>query len=300
MKKTLVVIAGPTAIGKTELAIQVAQHYQTEILSADSRQFYKEMSIGTAKPTQEELSSASHHFINSLSVQQEYTAGQYEKDAITLLEKLFKKHEVVILTGGSGLYVNAVCYGIDKLPNAEPVLREKLEDRLEKEGIESLQQELKTLDPDYYNNADIQNPRRLIRAIEVCLSTGKPYSEQRKGEQKQRDFNIIKIGLETEREKLNKRINLRVDRMMKDGLLDEVKELIQYQQLKALQTVGYVELFAYLNEEISLEEAVEKIKVNTRRYAKRQMTWLKKEKDINWFSIEQKENILPLLQLKLK
>jgi tRNA dimethylallyltransferase len=281
--KTLIVIAGPTAIGKTALAIQIAQHYQTEIISADSRQFFKEMSIGTAKPNTQELAAAPHHFINSHSITEEVSVGTYEKEAIHKIEPLFQKHDVLVMVGGSGLYVNAVLYGFDEIPKADESIREKLNQQFIKEGIESLQKQLLELDPTYYKEVDIRNPQRVIRALEVCMCSGKPYSSFRKTENKARNFEVTLIGLDVEREKLYERINQRVDLMMEEGLLEEVKSLQEHQHLNALKTVGYTELFKYLNNECSLPEAVEKIKQNTRNFAKRQLTWFRKNEELIWF-----------------
>jgi tRNA dimethylallyltransferase len=281
--KTLIVIAGPTAIGKTALAIQVAQHYQTEIISADSRQFFKEMNIGTAKPNAQELAAAPHHFINSHSINQEVSVGNFEKEAIQKIEELFLKHDVLVMVGGSGLYVNAVLYGFDEIPKADEIIREKLNQQFIEEGIESLQQQLLELDPTYYKEVDIRNPHRVIRALEVCICSGKPYSSFRKTDNKARNFEVTLIGLDVEREKLYERINQRVDLMMEEGLLEEVKSLQEHQHLNALKTVGYTELFKYLNNECSLPEAVEKIKQNTRNFAKRQLTWFRKNEELIWF-----------------
>jgi tRNA dimethylallyltransferase len=281
--KTLIVIAGPTAIGKTALSIEVAQHYQTEIISADSRQFFKEMSIGTAKPNTQELAAAPHHFINSHSINQEVSVGTFEKEAIQKIEELFQKHDVLVMVGGSGLYVNAVLYGFDEIPKADESIRNKLNQQFIEEGIETLQQQLLELDPAYYNEVDIRNPLRVIRALEVCMCSGKPYSSFRKTENKARNFEVTLIGLDVEREKLYERINQRVDLMMEEGLLEEVKSLQEHQHLNALKTVGYTELFKYLNNECSLPEAVEKIKQNTRNFAKRQLTWFRKNEELIWF-----------------
>jgi tRNA dimethylallyltransferase len=296
--KTLIVIAGPTAIGKTALAIQVAQHYQTEIISADSRQFFKEMSIGTAKPNSEELAAAPHHFINSHSINQEVSVGTFEKEAIQKIKELFQKHDVLVMAGGSGLYVNAVLYGFDEIPKADESIRNKLNQQFIEEGIETLQQQLLELDPTYYKEVDIRNPQRVIRALEVCICSGKPYSTFRKTENKARNFKVILIGLELEREKLYERINHRVDLMMEDGLLEEVKSLQEHQHLNALKTVGYTELFKYLNSECSLPEAVDKIKQNTRNFAKRQLTWFRKNEELIWFKPDYIE-ILSFIKDKL-
>jgi tRNA dimethylallyltransferase len=295
-QKNLIIIAGPTAIGKTALAIQIAQHYQTEIISADSRQFFKEMSIGTAKPNPQELAAAPHHFVNSNAIHDTFNVGDFEKQAIAKIEDLFQKHDVLVLVGGSGLYINAVLYGFDELPKADEELRNQLNQQLAYQGIESLQKQLQDLDPIYYQEVDIQNPQRIIRALEVCISTGKPYSSYRKTENKNRSFNSIIIGLDMEREQLYKRINHRVDLMMEEGLLEEVKSLQEFQHLNALKTVGYSEIFKYLNGEWTLDQAIDKIKQNTRNFAKRQLTWFRKNEGIIWFDAADQEAIFLYLK----
>ena len=292
MKKTLITIIGPTAIGKTSVAIKVAEHFHTEIISADSRQFYKELKVGTAKPTEEELNKVRHHFINSLSIQDPYNVGQFETDTIQFLQTIFKKHDVVVMAGGSGLFVNAVCHGLDELPESDPDLRCELKKLSDENGIEALQEKLSGLDPEYYESVDRSNPHRLIRAIEVCMMTGMKYSDLRKKEKKEREFICIKIGLDDDREKVYTRINERVDEMMQNGLLDEAKKFYSLRHLNALQTVGYRELFDFLEEKISFEEAVGLIKRNTRRYAKRQLTWFRKDEGINWFLPVEQESML--------
>lgn len=295
MVKTLIIIAGPTAIGKTALAIRLARYYKTEIISADSRQFYKEMAIGTAKPNREELSAVKHHFIDSHSVMDTFTAGDFEKEALKILENLFRKHDQVIMVGGSGLFINAICNGFDELPVATDQIRQQLNRDLEEQGIEYLQEKLKTSDPVYFSEVDIHNPQRLIRALEVYQTTGKSFSSYRTKTRKPRPFNTINIALNTDREQLYDRINLRVDQMIEAGLVDEVKSLLKYRHLNALQTVGYSEIFEYLNGKCSLEEAVKNIKQNTRRFAKRQITWFKKSEDIRWFDPADYNNILNYL-----
>ncbi len=281
-QKYLISIVGPTAVGKTAAAIQLANHYQTEILSADSKQLFREISIGTAKPTDEELAQAHHHFINSHQVTEAFSVGDFEKQGLIILKKIFEQHNVAIMAGGSGLYVNAIINGFDDLPAAPPEIREKLNQLLSTEGIEVLQQKLFNADPVYYNQVDLNNPQRLIRALEVFESTGKPYSSFRKGSIAKRDFNIVKIGLDLPREELYNRINKRVDTMIADGLIDEVKALTQYRHLNALNTVGYTEVFDYLDGKTDLATAIAMVKQNTRRFAKRQLTWFKKDKDIQW------------------
>lgn len=292
--KKLIVIVGPTAIGKTSLAIRLANQYNCEILSADSRQFFKEMAIGTAKPTPEELAAAPHHFVDFISVTERYTAGQFEKDAIQKLEELYSKNDIAILVGGSGLYVDAVCKGIDEIPSNNSI-REQLNLEYEQNGLAPLQKELEKSDPKIWETINQHNPQRIIRALEVCRHTGKPYSFYRKGEPKQRDFEIIKIGLDTDREIVYDRINRRVDIMLKEGLLEEVKVLIPYKHLNALNTVGYKEYFSYFNNEISLEEATELLKKNTRNFAKRQLTWFRKDKKTHWFKPSEFDKIAELI-----
>lgn len=282
--KYLIVIAGPTAIGKTNLAIQLAKEFNTVVISADSRQFYKEMTIGTAKPLPQEMQGITHFFINSHSVMQELNAGNYEKEALQLLEDLYKTHQTVVLVGGSGLFINTLLNGVDDLPEKDETLRVRLNKTLEKEGIVILQNQLKELDEEYYNQVDISNPQRVIRAIEVCLLSGKKYSELRKNSQKSRAFISIKIALDMPREELYERINKRVNLMIENGLIDEVKTLLTYKNLNALNTVGYKELFEYLDGKQTLNEAVELIKKNSRNYAKRQLTWFRKDKEYKWFN----------------
>jgi tRNA dimethylallyltransferase len=281
-RPTLIVIAGPTAIGKTAVAIALAKALKTEILSADSRQFFREMSIGTAKPSAGELAEAPHHFINTLSIQEDYNAGKYEEEAIPLLDHLFQTHPFVILAGGSGMYVDAVCKGFDPLPAVTPEQREELNALFAKEGLPALQELLFKHDPDHYANVDLKNPQRLIRALEVTLSTGTPYSSLRKGKVKHRNFNILRIGLHTQKESLHARINKRVDAMMQEGFVEEAKTLYPLRHLNALQSVGYSELFDYLEEKLDLPSAIDLIKQNTRRFAKRQMTWFQKDRDTVW------------------
>ena len=287
----LVAILGPTAIGKTAVSLQLAERFKTEIVSADSRQFYQEMEIGTAKPTSAELKQVLHHFINNLSIQDDYSVGKYEKEALSCLVELFKKHNKVILTGGSGLFVNAVCHGLDSLPEGDAELRDKYEEVLKKQGIEALQEELKSKDPEYYEEVDKKNPRRLIRALEVIQTSGIPYSQFRNRKPKPRGFNIIKIGLNTDKPLLVERINARIDSMLKAGWLDECKNLYPYRNLNALKTVGYAELFDFIEGKFDWDTTVEQIKINTWHYAKRQLTWLRKDKEIKWFSPSDIESI---------
>src|SRR6185437_12354032 len=281
--KTLIVIAGPTAAGKTALAIELAKYYKTVIVSADSRQFYREMSIGTAKPSTKELAAAKHYFINSLSVTEIYTAGDYEKECLELLNTLFENHNVVIIAGGSGLFIKALCEGFDEFPDAKAGIREKLNKEFNDKGITALQERLKIVDPEYFEQVDINNRQRVIRALEVFESTGKPFSSFRKSAVNRRPFNIVKIGLTLPRDILYARINGRVDDMIAQGLLEEVKSLLPYRHFNALNTVGYSEFFDYFDGKTDLASAIELIKQNTRRFAKRQLTWFRKDKEINWF-----------------
>lgn len=295
--KTLIVIVGPTAIGKTSCAIELAKHLNTEIVSADSRQFYKELSIGTAKPDAKEMQAIPHHFIDSHSIIEEYNVNDYEQNAIQIIEQLFESKNTVILVGGSGLYVDALCYGLDEgLPDADLNIRAQLNKKLENEGIEALQKQLKSLDPEFYEKVDLNNSKRLLRAIEVCLISGKTFTSFRKGIHKKRPFNILRIGLKIDREKLYERINRRVDEMIAKGLVEEVKSVEKYKNQNALKTVGYRELFDFLDGKLTLEEAIEKIKINSRRYAKRQMTWFKKDKNTMWLNANKTKEIITFIE----
>ena len=298
MRGTLIVVCGPTASGKTKLAIQLAKQFKAEIISADSRQVYKELKIGSAPPSDAELKEVKHHFIASRNLDEDYNAGAYEKDVLQLLDKLFPQNKYAILVGGSGLYIDAVCNGFDKVPTSFPEIRKQLQDLYEAEGLEQLQNKLKELDPDYYGKIDLDNPQRLMRALEVCVGSGKPYSSFRKGKTNPRDFRIIKIGLEFPREVLYKRIDERVDEMMKAGLAEEAKKLISLKHLNALQTVGYKELFDLFENKTSLHEAVDLIKRNSRRYAKRQLTWFRRDKEIQWFSPDENDEIVEFIETK--
>ena len=292
MSKTLIIIAGPTAIGKTALAISLAKHFKTEIISADSRQFYREMNIGTAKPSEAELKEVKHHLINSHSVLDQFNAGDFEKESIELINKLFLNHDQVIMVGGSGLFINAVSHGFDQLPIATEEIRNYFNTILEEKGIKFLQDQLKEIDPVYYKEVDIYNPQRIIRALEVFECSGKTFSSLRTNIKKQRPFNIVKIGLNTDRNIVYERINLRVDQMIKDGLIEEVEGLKSFRHLNPLNTVGYSEIFNYLDGKSNREEAIEKIKQNTRRFAKRQLTWFKKSEDIKWYKPDELEPII--------
>jgi len=298
-KKTLIAIVGPTAVGKTAMAISLAQYFKTEIISADSRQFYREMTIGTAKPDLEELASAPHHFINSHSITQDYSAGDFEREALHKLDELFRQNDVVVMVGGSGLFVRALCQGLDDLPKAGDEVRERLNNEMAQLGLEQMKERLKTIDPAYYQIADIDNPQRVVRALEVFEATGKPMSFYHKKDLNKRPFDILTIGLNMERPELYERINLRVERMMEMGLLEEVKSLVPFRSKPALLTVGYAELFDYLDGNISLEEAVERIQQNSRRYAKRQITWFKKYGNTSWFQSDETGAIIDFINAKL-
>ncbi len=297
MKKHLIVIAGPTAVGKTALSIQLAKHFNCPVISADSRQFYKEMSIGTAKPTQAEMQDVPHYFIDQISIQDAYNVGQYEKEAIACIEHLFETHSHLILVGGSGLYINAVLNGVDEFEEIPKEIRENLIKEYEEKGLLFLQNELKQRDEVYYSQVDLNNPQRIMRALEVCIHTQKPYSGYRTKSKKERSFDTINLLINTDREVLYSRINTRVDAMMKDGLLDEVKQLYPFKQLNALNTVGYKELFDFLDHKISLEEALNQIKQNTRRYAKRQLTWFNHQGDYESFEPTDLEKIKAYLDI---
>ncbi len=299
-KPTLIVVAGPTASGKTRVAIEIAKHFNTEIISADSRQFYKEIPIGTAAPNQKELSEVKHHFTGMLSIFDDYNVSRFEQDVLKLLSKKFEQHKVMVMAGGSGMYIDAVCSGIDDLPDPDVKIRNELNQTLEKIGITELQQQLKVLDPVYYKEVDLQNPKRLMRAIEVCLQTGKRYSDLRKNKAAKRDFNILKIGLNIPREELYQRINRRTETMIENGWIEEAENVFPYKHLNALNTVGYKELFKYFEGTWTLETAIEKIKTNTRRYAKRQLTWFKRDKTINWFAPDDVDDIIDYLQIRLQ
>ena len=290
MNNYLITIVGPTAIGKTSLSIEIANYFNTEIISSDSRQFYREMTIGTAVPSEDELNQVPHHFIQNLSIHDPYSVGQFEKDAITKLNKLFKKHSVVVMVGGSGLYVDAVLKGLDKFPDVDPEIRKDLKSKLTEKGIDFLQEQLKRLDLETFQKIDIENHQRVIRALEICIGTGKPFSSFLTAKNTSRNFIPIKIGLKAERSIIYDRINKRVDIMMEQGLLNEAKELFKYKNLNALQTVGYKELFLYIENKISFETAIEEIKKNTRRFAKRQLTWLRKDEEIIWFNHNEDRN----------
>jgi tRNA dimethylallyltransferase len=298
-KKNLISIVGPTAIGKTALAIQIARHFGTEIISADSRQFFKEMAIGTAKPDAEELAAAKHHFIDSHSVSQLFSTGDFEIEGLKTLDEIFQKHDVAIMVGGSGLYVNALINGLDEMPDIDLSIREKLNKQFEEEGLAVIQNQLAELDPEYFAKVDQQNPQRMIRGLEVFLSTGQKLSSMLSATKKERPFNIIKIGLNTDRTVLYNRINLRVDQMIANGLLEEVESLTPFKRYNALNTVGYSEIFDYFDGKLSLEEAIAAIKQNTRRFAKRQLTWFRRDVEINWFEPDQGPEVIKFVANKI-
>lgn len=294
-KKTLIVVSGPTAVGKTALALDLAKHFKTEILSADSRQFYKEMTIGTAKPSKDELAAVTHHFINNLSIHDEYTAGTYEREALAVLDKIFETHDVAVMVGGSGLFIRAVCEGFDSFKGEE--VSEVIKSKFRNMSLENMQKEVARLDPEYFEKVDKKNPRRLQRALEVMYSTRKKYSDQLTGEKATRSFNIIKIGLELPREVLYDRINKRVDQMRKAGLVEEATALLPFKDLQPLQTVGYQEIFEFLDGKQSKSDAIDKIKQNSRNYAKRQLTWFKKDEEVKWFSADKKDILKQIVTL---
>ena len=298
--KTLIVIAGPTAVGKTALAINIAQHYKTEIVSADSRQFYREMAIGTAKPDEDELAAVPHHFVNSHTVTDDFSAGAFEKEGLKLLDTLFTRLDTVVMVGGSGLFIKAICEGFDQLPDVDAAIRERLNAAYAQNGIEWLQTKLQAADPVYYQKVDTSNPQRLIRALEVMEQSGRPFSSFHTQNLQARNFSSIKIGLNLPRELLYSRINQRVDAMMAHGLLDEVRALLPYRHLNTLHTVGYTELFNYLDGNTNLEAAIALIKQNTRRFAKRQLTWFGKDKEMSWFAPDATSAVIAFIDSKIQ
>lgn len=299
MKDTLIVIVGPTGIGKSAVSLKLAQHYSTEIISADSRQIYKELSIGTAVPAKEDLKAVQHHLIQSHSITDYYNASMFETDVLNILNPLFKKVNPILMTGGSMLYIDAVCKGIDDLPNVDPEIRAKLIDDFNKNGIEPLRLLLKQLDPIYYQQVDLKNHKRILHALELCIMTGKPYSSFRTDTIKKRPFRIIKIGLNTEREKLYNQINNRVLQMVEQGLFEEAQRVYPMKHLNALNTVGYKEIFAHFEGLISKEQAIEQIQNNSRKYARKQLTWFRKDTDMQWFEPNEPENIIRYLDSEL-
>lgn len=290
--KTLVVLLGPTAVGKTELSIKLAEHLQSPIISADSRQLFAELKIGTAAPTPEQLARVKHYFIGTLHLTDYYSAAQYEQDVLCEMERLFLKHDTLLMTGGSMMYIDAVTKGIDDIPTVDTETRNMVKEHFEKDGLEALTAELKMLDPEYYDVVDLKNHKRVIHALEICYMTGKTFTSFRKAEIKQRPFRIVLIGLQRPREELFYRIGLRVDQMIEEGLIEEVKSVLPYRELNSLNTVGYKELFQYIDGEWNLDMAIEKIKRNTRVYAKKQMTWFKKNEDIKWFHPNESDAII--------
>ncbi len=295
-RKTVIVVCGPTAVGKTAVAITLAKHFHAEIISADSRQCFKELNIGVARPSEEELKEIPHHFIASHSVREDINAAYFEHFALKKVNDLFETHDTVIMVGGTGLYIKAFCEGLDEIPLIDESVRKRIVDAYEKNGLKWLQKEINQKDPAFYSVGEIQNPQRMMRALEVIESTGRSILEYRKNKKSEREFRITKIGLELPKEELHQNINARVDKMINDGLVEEVKSLRGYQDVNALQTVGYSEIFGHLDGTVSLETAIEEIKKNTRQYAKRQMTWFRKDKEINWANARQTAHILSMAQ----
>jgi tRNA dimethylallyltransferase len=292
MKNFLIVILGPTGVGKSDLSVDVAGHFKAEIISADSRQFYKEMKIGTAVPPEDQLGRVSHHFIRFLSVKDYFSSSLFERAVLEMLPLLFSKNKIAIMTGGSGMYIDAVCNGIDDIPDIDPLVREKYNAKFKTEGIESLRAELKLIDPDYYGKVDLRNHKRIIRALEIYGTTGRCYTEFLVDKKVERDFNIVKIGLARKREELYQKINSRVDEMIRDGLEEEARELFEFRELNPLKSVGYREFFDFFEGKISRDKAIELIKRNSRRYAKRQMTWWSRDRQIKWFDASQIQDII--------
>jgi tRNA dimethylallyltransferase len=292
MKNTLIVLLGPTGVGKTDISIRIAEHFGCEIISADSRQFYMEMKTGTAVPSDDQLGKIKHHFIRFLSVGDYYSASLFERDVLKILPGLFKKNNLALMTGGSGMYIDAVCSGIDDIPDVDTAVREKYLKKYKEEGIAGLRLTLKMLDPEHYEKIDLKNPKRIIRALEICETTGRPYSSFLTKQKQERDFRIVKVGLERRRKDLYNRINARVDEMIRNGLEKEARSLFEKRHLNALNSVGYKEFFDFFERKISKEKTIELIKRNTRRYAKRQMTWWSKDKEIKWFGAEEAEQII--------
>ncbi len=296
--KSLIVILGPTGIGKTDLSIEIAKEFNTEIISSDSRQVYRELKIGTAVPSDEQLKKVKHHFIGNKSIYDYYNASMFELEVLDTLKKLFQDYNQVVMTGGSGMYINAVCDGIDDLPTIDQKLRKDLIQKHKEEGLESLRLQLKMLDPESYSKIDLKNAKRILKALEVSIQTGKPYSSFLSETKKQRDFNIVKVGLQRDRNELYERINLRVDQMVEEGLIDEAKQYFKDRNLNSLNTVGYKELFDYFEGSINLEKAIELIKRNSRHYAKRQISWFSRDKDIVWFHPDKKNDIIEFIKSK--
>ena len=300
MTKTLIIILGPTAIGKTDLSIEVAKHYNTEIISCDSRQIYKELSIGTAIPDSQQLHTVNHRMIQNHSITEYYNASDYEVEAMKNIEEVFDSHDQAIMSGGSMMFIDVVCNGIDDLPTIDPEIRKEIIQRFEKDGLDPLRVELKRIDPEYYSIVDLKNHKRILHALEIFYMTGKKYSELRTNTKKKRDFDIIKIGMNTDRSILHKRINARVDKMIEEGLIEEVRAVCPFRQLNSLNTVGYKELFEYFDNNITLDDAIELIKRNSRRYARRQLTWFNKDKEIKWFEPNQTQEIINYLDSTIR
>ena len=295
-QKYLVVLTGPTGIGKTEVGLKIAQHFNTDIVSSDSRQIYKELTIGTAVPDASELKVVRHHFIHSHSIHENYNASKYETEVLQLLDHLFTKRDVILLVGGSMMYIDAVCKGIDMMPDVDPEIRKSLKEQYANEGLEGLRLQLRNLDPEYHKNVDLKNPNRIIHALEICLMTGKPYSSFRSNPKKERSFSVIKTGLNCDRKVLHDRINTRVDQMIKKGLEQEAKKYYPQRQLNALNTVGYREWFDFFDGKISKEKTVELIKRNSRRYARKQLTWFRNDRDVQWFEPHEVEKIIAYIE----
>ena len=298
--KTLVVVTGPTAVGKTALCLEIARRFGTPVINADSRQIYRDLRIGTARPTEAEMRQVRHYFVATHGLSDYYSASMYEHEVLGLLETLFTSTAMALMAGGSMMYIDAVCNGIDDIPTVDDKTRETLKRRLKEEGLEPLVEELRRLDPEHYEIVDRRNPRRVVHALEICHMTGQTYTSFRKAEKKQRPFRIVKVGLNRQRDELYDRINQRVDDMMRDGLLQEASSVYAYRGLNALNTVGYKELFAYLEGRFSLEEAVERIKGNTRRYARKQLTWLRRDPTIRWFHPDNKKEIIDYILSEVK
>lgn len=299
MRNKLIVLIGPTGVGKTELSLSLAEFLHTLVINADSRQLYKDLTIGTAAPTADQLKRVKHYFVGTLSLTDYYSAAQFESDVISLLDQLYQTHPFALMSGGSMMYIDAVCNGIDDIPTVDQETREMIMERYQQEGLTPLSNELRLLDPDYYAIVDQKNPKRILHALEICYMTGKPYSSFRTNKKKERSFDIIKIGLRRDREELYERINKRVDEMIQNGLIDEVKNVMSYRYTNALNTVGYKEIFQYLDGNWSLEQAIEKIKQNTRIYSRKQMTWYKKDTEIHWFHPDNDKEIKKFLELVL-